>query len=148
MTEPVSIRQVKWSDRREALLQVRFKVFVDEQGVPPEMEEDEYDPDAVHLLGSGPGGNPVASARLLAGGSIGRMAVLPAYRGQGIGRRMLLELLRIAAGSGLARVTLHAQCSAEGFYRRVGFVPLEGVFEEAGIPHKKMQLELSAETPA
>jgi len=141
MNERVIIRAVDWTDQREQLLAVRFSVFVDEQGVPAEMEEDEYDSQALHLLATAPSGEPVACARMIHSnnlGHIGRMAVLPEYRRLGLGTRLLRRLLQLADRQGLAQVQLHAQCNAEGFYRKQGFLSFGEVFEEAGIPHRKM----------
>ena len=107
---------VAWSAAREALLTVRLAVFVEEQGVPPELELDEHDATAYHVLVRDPAARPIACGRLLPDGQIGRMAVLPGWRGRGIGRALLQALLSAAAARGLAAVFLHAQCSAVGFY--------------------------------
>lgn len=142
MTERVKIQRSDWPHHRAELLAVRFAVFVEEQGVPAEIEEDDQDPAATHLLARDAHGTAVGCGRLLPGGVIGRMAVLADHRGHGIGGRLLQELLAIAAGAGLSRLTLHAQCSAQGFYHRAGFRPVGPVFEEAGIPHQKMVRDL------
>lgn len=142
MTEHATIERVEWQNHREDLLAVRFAVFVEEQGVPAEMEEDAEDPSSTHLLARDTCGVPIGCGRLLEGGAIGRMAVLADYRGQGIGGRLLRKLLDIATESGLSRVTLHAQCSAQGFYEQAGFRPVGSVFEEAGIPHQAMVRDL------
>jgi len=145
MTNQVRIEQVSWEQSRELLLEIRFRVFVDEQGVPPTMEEDEHDPGALHLLASDDSNRPIACARLIQQGDtalVGRMAVLKPYRGQNIGTRLLQELLRQASHRGARTVQLHAQCSAEPFYRRQDFMPAGPVFEEAGILHQTMVREL------
>lgn len=133
------IQQVDWEARQATLLAIRVAVFVDEQGVPPELEHDEHDRRAIHLLASNHEGRPVGTARLLTDGHIGRMAVLPAWRNRGIGTAMLRRLLQIAAGQGLSSVFLHAQCQAEPFYARLGFTAKGGVFQDAGIPHRCMR---------
>ena len=145
MNDQVRIQEVEWEEFRKPLLQVRFLVFVDEQGVPPEMEEDEHDPAALHLLALDNRNQPVACGRVIFQGDsalIGRMAVLKPHRHQGIGTRLLQELLRQARQQGASDVQLHAQCEAEPFYRRLAFVPIGPVFEEAGIPHQTMIREL------
>ena len=136
------IRQVDWSTHGQALLAVRHAVFVEEQGVPIELEHDAHDADALHLLVSDPQGTPVATARMLADGHIGRLAVLPPWRGRGIGSRLLRELLGIAAARGHKEVFLHAQCEAESFYRRFGFQAQGEIFDDAGIDHRKMVIHL------
>jgi predicted GNAT family N-acyltransferase len=56
---------------------------------------------------------------------------------------MVLDgLVQAAQARGDREVTLHAQCSAEGFYRRAGFTPQGERFEEAGITHIAMHRRL------
>jgi predicted GNAT family N-acyltransferase len=148
MPEAWRIERAYWLQHRAQLLHIRFRVFVDEQGVPRDMEEDEHDPHALHLLVRDAQGQPIGCARLLHSGQIGRMAVLQAYRCQGIGSRLLQQLLQLAGQTGLPRVFLHAQCQAEGFYRRAGFTPVGEVFMEAGISHREMHLSLRPADPA
>lgn len=138
----VFIEPVDWQTRQQDLLGIRFEVFVDEQGVPAELEHDEYDPPALHLLATAPDGKPVATARMLPDGHIGRMAVLRAWRRQGIGSAMLRELIGLAAGRRINTLVLNAQCEAESFYRRLGFNPEGGIFKDAGIDHRRMTMKL------
>jgi predicted GNAT family N-acyltransferase len=139
MNTQTVIQQVEWEAARVTLLAIRVAVFVEEQGVPVELEQDQHDQRAIHLLASDRDGRPVGTARLLANGQIGRMAVLPAWRKLGIGRAMLRQLMELAAAQGLCSVFLHAQCQAEPFYSRLGFVAEGEVFEDAGIPHRCMR---------
>ena len=138
------IEQVDWQMHREDLLEIRFRVFVDEQGVPAELERDGHDPGALHLLARAAGQIPIATARMLRDGHIGRMAVLPAWRRRGIGSALLRELVAIAQRQGMPQVHLHAQCQAEAFYRRLGFLGEGAVFDDAGIDHRRMCLRLPA----
>ena len=139
---PIDIRVVEWGTASTNLMAVRIAVFVDEQGVPPELEHDAHDPAALHLLATTSDGKPVATARMLADGHIGRMAVLPAWRGRGLGTRLLSRLIAIARERELDGVFLHAQCRAEPFYRRLGFVAEGDVFDDAGIDHRSMHRSL------
>ncbi len=77
-----------------------------------------------------------------AGVKIGRMAVLPECRGRGIGREVLDYLVAAARERGARLAYLHAQVPVEGFYLKYGFRPVGEVFEEAGIPHRRMELPL------
>ena len=135
-----NIAVVDWSRHRKDLLAIRYTVFVGEQGVPIELERDEYDERALHLLVTDPDGQPIGTARMLPEGHVGRMAVLPSWRKQGIGSSMLRELIRIAGENGIDRLFLNAQCEAESFYRRFGFVAEGEVFADAGIAHRRMIL--------
>ena len=138
----VVIVPVDWDSRHRDLLTIRYAVFVDEQGVPAELEHDDCDRQALHLIATDPGGRPLATARMLPDGHIGRMAVLSPWRGQGIGSAMLRELIGLAAERGISDLFLNAQCEAESFYRRLGFEPEGEVFDDAGIDHRRMTLHL------
>ncbi|MCS4232020.1 putative GNAT family N-acyltransferase [Stenotrophomonas maltophilia] len=126
---------------------VRQQVFVVEQGVPADLERDALDPVCTHVLARDADGAPIGTGRLLPDGRIGRMAVLAAWRSQGVGEAMLEELVRAAAMAGLPQVHLHAQLPACAFYARQGFIPEGGHFEEAGIAHQQMQRTLGAAAP-
>jgi predicted GNAT family N-acyltransferase len=123
---------------------IRRRVFIEEQQVPEEIELDEDDADAWHALAL-IDGRVVGCGRFVAHDDyvkIGRMAVLPELRSEGIGRAILLFLMDEARRRGFKRAVLHAQLSAEGFYLKQGYEPLGDVFEEAGIPHRKMERAL------
>ena len=71
------------------------------------------------------------------------MAVVKALRRRGIGERLLTAAVEQAQGLGMQRLFLNAQTQAEGFYRAGGFLPVGDVFMEAGIPHRRMELDLT-----
>lgn len=126
----------------EALARVRRTVFIDEQGVPEALEWDEHDAVSIHWLAVLADGRPVGCARLLPDGRIGRMAVLPEWRGQGIGRALLDAAVACARARGMHEVRLSAQCHAAPFYQRAGFVVCGPPYDEAGIPHLAMRKSL------
>jgi predicted GNAT family N-acyltransferase len=128
---------------------LRTRVFVEEHGVPPEVEQDAADATAVHVLSRALDGDlagrVVATGRLLERDGravIGRMAVDAAVRGRGHGVAVLDELHRQALARGLAEVELHAQVTARGFYERAGYTAVGGEYEEAGIVHVTMRRAL------
>jgi predicted GNAT family N-acyltransferase len=137
------VRRAHWPEDADALRVVRFEVFVTEQGVPAELEMDREDPDALHLLAIDRQSHPIGTGRLLADGHIGRMAVARAWRGRGVGSRILQGLLDNARAAGLHAVFLHAQRGAEGFYRSAGFRTEGGEFLDAGIAHVLMHRTLN-----
>lgn len=135
-----------WGELGPQAQAIRHAVFVEEQGVPLAMEHDAADATAVHALAVNRLGLPLATGRLLSSSQgtarIGRMAVMQALRGSGVGRGILDALLNAARESGHRQVTLHAQASAADFYRRAGFSELAAPFEEAGITHIEMRRTL------
>ena len=124
---------------------LRTRVFVDEQGVPPEIEQDAADATAVHVLSRDDAGRVVATGRLLVHGrtaAIGRMAADAAVRGRGHGAAVLAELQRQAVLRGVTEIELHAQVTARGFYERAGYTAVGEEYEEAGIAHVTMRRRL------
>ena len=143
-----SVRVADWHDQGEALRAVREAVFIREQGVPVELEWDEFDAGCIHLMAMDAAENAIGTARLLQQGEnggigrIGRMAVLKEWRGKGVGDALMRRLLKEAAAREIQQLTLSAQVYAAGFYARFGFVAMGNRFMEAGIPHVKMALRL------
>ncbi len=137
----VEVLQVSWQGMEPHLRDIRTKVFIEEQNVPEDLEWEEADHNAVHLLVK-TAGHYVATARLLNTGQIGRMAVLKPYRLLGVGSAMLVKLLSIAEKNNMQSVILNAQLDAMAFYKKQGFKVESDVFDDAGIPHRKMSKSL------
>lgn len=116
---------------------IRQAVFIDEQHIEPELEWDDDDAVAVHFLLIHDN-HPVGTARLLADGHIGRVAVLPEFRGRGLGDVLMREVMARARALGHERLLLSAQTYALDFYRRLGYRPQGDEYLEAGIPHRAM----------
>ena len=135
------VEQVSWNLHRETLLSIRGKVFIEEQKVPEEIERDDKDDTASHFLLTH---NSVALAcgRMLPDGKVGRLAVLKEHRGKGLGRQLLDYIINHARLQGMNRLYLHAQAQAANFYLDAGFFHCGEPFEEAGIPHVAMELEI------
>jgi len=138
----IHVVPVQWATHGEKLRQVRGVVFIEEQKVPRDLEWDGLDDQAHHFLAMNEAGQAIGCARLLPSGQIGRMAVLKAFRGTGIGERLLDAAVEQAKKLRMDKVHLHAQIQAEPFYRKCGFQPVGQVFMEAGIPHRQMELDL------
>ena len=125
---------------------LRQAVFVEELGIPAVLEADAHDAGATHAVLRNHLGMPVATGRLLQEapgvGRIGRLAVDGRLRGAGWGRMVLDALLNAARARGDQRLVLDAEASAQGFYRRAGFVVCGEPFVEAGIHHVSMECVL------
>ena len=140
----LKITRTSWSEHAPALSAIRKQVFVDEQRVPLELELDEDDASATHFLASiGPENRPIATARLLANGHVGRMAVLKTYRNQSVGNKLLSAIIETARQFGYPELFLNAQVTALGFYEKAGFKKQGDIFMDAGIPHQRMSRKLT-----
>lgn len=129
----------------DTCLALRYAVFVDEQNVPIELERDEYDETALHLLGE-VDGVPMGTARVIFDkdyAKVGRVCVTKAARGTGLGKALMVETIAQAKSKGAARVILQAQVSALGFYESLGFIAHGGIVMDAGIEHRDMELTLT-----
>ncbi|QID17955.1 GNAT family N-acetyltransferase [Nitrogeniibacter mangrovi] len=133
-----------WAAAQPRVMPLRIAVFVDEQGVPADMERDADDPLSRHAWIDAADGTVVATGRLLPDGHIGRLAVRADQRGHGLGSRVLRALMDTARDRGQGEVVLHAQLQALPFYTRHGFVPVGEPFMEAGIAHLCMRCPLAS----
>ncbi len=130
----------------EAAFTLRYRVFVDEQQVPLDLERDAYDQTASHVVVFDGAGAAVATGRVrrLAGeAKVERVAVDRERRGEGLGRLVMDALEERARDLGVARLKLAAQRSAIAFYERLGYEGYGADFEEAGIQHRWMRKGLT-----
>ena len=118
------VRRAETASEREDALAVRHEVFVEEQGVPEELEADGKDDEAVHFVGYAEGDcdehdrneldrdepdrddlSPVSAGRLRPLGDgvakVERIAVLESHRGEGWGRKVMAELEATAEERGI-----------------------------------------------
>jgi predicted GNAT family N-acyltransferase len=133
------IHAASWQDDRVAIERIRRAVFIVEQGIPEADEWDDSDPVSRHVLAGTTKRDAVGTGRLEPTGKIGRVAVLPQHRGEGIGSMIVGHLVNQATELGLKQVYLHAQTNAVGFYERLGFRVDGPGFDEVGIPHRRMR---------
>ncbi len=147
----IEIRIAETAEDIAQCLAVRHAVFVREQQVPEELERDEYDTSgATHFLALANGvATGTGRVRLLGEGAdckakIQRVAVLREARGTGLGVALMNAMRRHIEAEKLATtITLGAQTRATGFYERLGYRPYGDIFDDAGIPHIEMRLNLT-----
>ncbi|MFJ5924157.1 GNAT family N-acetyltransferase [Kitasatospora sp. NPDC092948] len=146
-----AIRVAANEDDLAAVWAVRRAVFVEEQEIPAELEYDEYDATSLHLLAVDEDGAPLGTARLISGPEalaitggiqdrvlLGRLAVVPAARGTGLGVRLVRAVEDLGRERGAKELELHAQVRAMGFYERLGYAAHGPEYDDAGIAHRTM----------
>jgi predicted GNAT family N-acyltransferase len=145
----VHIQTGDWGQWSEPARRVRTAVFIEEQGIAAHDEWDDADAAALHAVAFAGTGEAIGTARLLVEAPgvarIGRVAVLAAWRGRHVGVALMRTLCAVAQGRGDHTVVLSAQCHAQDFYAREGFVA-EGVpYDDAGIAHITMRRALATQ---
>lgn len=130
---------------RQACFDIRRAVFIDEQQIPEAEEWDAHDATCLHYL-AGTRDAPAGTARLIAKGrvaKIGRVAVLPAFRGTGLGVRIMQAVMADATARGFRQAELESQVYAVPFYARLGFVAEGPEYDDgSGILHRLMRARL------
>ena len=142
MSNQFTVSLLCWHDGEPLLRSVREAVFIREQGVPAELEWDEFDQGCRHALAISLRGEAVGCGRMLPNGHIGRIAVIQQWRKQKVGTAIMEALLDYARAHDYKQVDVDAQTHALPFYRGFGFVEQGEEFIDAGLPHIKMTLQL------
>jgi len=131
-----------WEQLEQDAKYIREQVFIQEQGIAPEDEWDDLDATVLHFIVYDCD-QPIATARLLPQHSVGRVAVLVPYRKQGIGKILMQHIIDSARHHKLPYLKLSAQTYVTAFYEALGFHAKGEVYEDCGIPHIDMVLELN-----
>ncbi|MCW8931530.1 MAG: GNAT family N-acetyltransferase [Gammaproteobacteria bacterium] len=150
------IQITPWHSHKNQLKKIRETVFIQEQNVPSELEWDSLDEEALHVLAEMLPAHKeqgkklaIGTARIIINNKlahIGRMAVLPEWRAQGIGSKILRccidECKNPTNHPPIETIVLNAQVYVTEFYKKAGFKITSEEFLDAGIPHKQMTLFL------
>jgi predicted GNAT family N-acyltransferase len=141
----VTVRQARDAEEIQAAMDLRVKVFVEEQGVDASEEMDDLDEVSLQIVGLDDSG-VIATCRVreLDGDAwkLERMVVDRRLRGNGVGGRLLAGAEREAHEHGARQMVLHAQRRAEPFYVGHGYVAEGDTFVEAEIEHVRMRKAL------
>lgn len=131
-----NIRTIKGPEELEKLLEIRKKVFVDEQGVPEEREKDEFEHTATHFAVLDKDIIGGARVRILKKrAKLERIVITPEYQGKGVGKQLVAHLIDYSNDQKVKEVYLHGQTRIRGFYERMGFTARGAPFEDGGIEH-------------
>lgn len=145
LMDNLKLKIVTYSEAEESIRAIRHLVFQVEQKVDPALDFDGLDPQSQHILAY-VNEQPIGTTRLRyldeQTVKIERLAVLPEFRGQGIGHKIMAAALKFLTQSQVKTVQLHAQLYIKDLYLKLGFVQVGAIFKEAEILHVKMQKHL------
>ncbi|WP_312100730.1 GNAT family N-acetyltransferase [Acinetobacter venetianus] len=136
-----SVKQGSWDQLQQDAKLIRELVFISEQNIPEQDEWDDQDAISQHFVVYDRN-QPIATARLLVNNSVGRVAVLKTYRGQGIGRLIMLQIIAYAQAQKRPSLQLSSQVHAISFYEKLGFSIQGDEYDECGIPHIEMVMPI------
>ena len=142
MENNLKVEIVKWIDAHESLSMIREKVFIEEQKVTSQLEWDGMDEEAIHFLAF-KNEKAIGCARAFVIENymqLGRMAVLKAYRGEGVGTALIEKVITTAKLNQLSAIYIIAQCQAIDFYKKFGFEITSDIYLDAEILHRDMKL--------
>ncbi|MGR0305342.1 GNAT family N-acetyltransferase [Acinetobacter beijerinckii] len=131
-----------WDQLHQDAKFIREQVFIIEQNISEQDEWDDQDLIAQHFVVYDHD-QPIATARLLQNNSVGRVAVLKPYRGQGIGHLIMLEIITYARQQSRQVLQLSSQVHAISFYEKLGFKVQGNQYDECEIPHIEMIINLN-----
>ncbi|MCP3026654.1 GNAT family N-acetyltransferase [Halobacillus sp. A5] len=140
----LDLRTVQSEEELKDAFSVREEVFINEQNVSVEDEQNEYDETATHIIGY-VDEKPLIAARLRFVGDYGkfeRICVAKSHRGQSLGKQVIVYMEAVAKEAGCQHSKLNAQTHAEGFYKNLGYETVSEEFLDAGIPHVTMTKSL------
>lgn len=147
MSSKLIIKRAETAAEIEQCMSIREIVFVNEQGVDPELERDGKDHVAIHYLAADDD-DTVGAARVMVQDQyfkFQRVAVLGKLRGTGVGAALMqfmMDDLAKRSDASTKRFFLSSQVSAIPFYEKLGFSICSDEYEEAGIPHKDMVADI------
>lgn len=142
LKQQLIIQSGTWHALAHDLKPIREQVFIQEQNIAAEDEWDEQDAFSLHFVVY-QHDQAIATARLLANHSIGRVAVLKSHRGLGVGQQLMQAVIDEAQQQQRPFVKLSSQVHAMGFYQVLGFQAYGQEYLDCGIPHIDMQLSLA-----
>ena len=146
-------RAVSTADERAAYFQIRHQVFVAEQGLftrtgSGDRDAHDHDPATIHVIGLA-GGVICGTVRLYPLPEVpgrwkgDRLAVLAGHRHQGLGAPLVRFAVAMAAGRGGHEMEAYIQPANVTFFRWLGWRPVGGLADYAGIPHQRMLIGLA-----
>ncbi|GAB5386998.1 MAG: GNAT family N-acetyltransferase [Aliiglaciecola sp.] len=129
----------------EQALDLRYKLFFEEFGLPKGTEKDHFEAHSIHF-GLTNKESLVAYRRLSNLGSstfkISQVVVTPTKQRQGHGTALLRHIINYAQGNGARSIELNSQVAATSLYSNLGFHETGAHYPSrtTGVPHVKMVL--------
>ncbi|WP_440053122.1 GNAT family N-acetyltransferase [Pseudoalteromonas sp. T1lg65] len=138
------VAQVSWQSKKLQLKAIRERVFVCELHIPKEVEFDQQDITAEHVIISDDEDGPIGTGRLCADGLLSRIAIVKAHRNRLAYTSLINSLIDVARSKGLEDVYIQCILDEVPEFLRSGFSVQSGVFMEAGIPRQRLRCPIQS----
>ncbi len=135
-------------EEREKAFAIRREVFVQEQGIFPDSDLDEYDADAIHLVAEKKG-EIIGTVRMYKPSSTdehwigGRLAVTRGERHTRAGALLVKEAMKRVKKRGCRNFTAKIQANNISFFKKCGWEPIGAIKDHFGLPHIEMRADLN-----
>ena len=140
----ISVQLITSKEDLQKAFAIREKVFIEEQQVDRSEEFDAFEEESYHFIAFNDG-LPAGASRwrkTAKGVKLERFAVLPEFRGKGIGSSLVaatLDHINAEVKQKGTALYMHAQLDAVPLYEKHGFKKVGKMFEECDIQHFEMQ---------
>ena len=125
----------------------RWELLRKPLGMSKESLEDDIEDSSYHLMGINDENDVIASGRVHFNNKkeahIRFMAVKDSYKRKGIGSERVIKLEDYATSKGAERMVLNARENALSFYLSLGYIEKGPYQSDTGIPHSKMEKNLT-----
>ena len=125
----------------------RWELLRKPLGMSKESLKDDREDSSYHLMGINDENDVIASGRVHFNNKkeaqIRYMAVKDSYKRKGIGSEIVIKLEDYATSKGAERMVLNARENALSFYLSLGYIEKGPYQSDTGIPHSKMEKNLT-----
>jgi GNAT superfamily N-acetyltransferase len=144
---PMNIEEIAFgSEKYKSLLKLRYEILRKPRDIELSDKDTAADDKKIHIAAF-ENEKPVGCVLLKPLNAqtlwLHQMAVLKEHQGQGIGARLIRHAEALAAARGFSMIDMHANRSAQGFYKKLGYVTEGEEFIENAVPAIRMIKSLS-----
>lgn len=138
------ISKVTWQTKKLELKAIRERVFVYELHIPKEVEFDQQDITAEHLIIIDEFDGPVGTGRLCEDGLLSRIAIFKSHRNRDAYASLIGGLVDLAKDKGFEDVFIQCILDEVPEFLQSGFSTHGHVFMEAGIPRQRLKCPIQS----
>ena len=137
MLEALEVMRAQEEWQRAGAYSVRIQGMNRQHHISLRDEFDEHDCEGTKYILLLDGGYPIATCRFYEVAeekvTIGRVVVLPEYRGKHLGERVVREAEHWIAELGYREIEVDSRVVAVGFYEKLGFIKVSDEVYESGV---------------